>query len=176
MNRDVLERLATDRALGALPPDVQVLFDAYAQLDPQAASATGEIDQTVGLARHALADQPASSMPAFPTAGFLQIEQWRRRMVRLTYAAGLAACLTIGLGLGRATAPAEPPRQVYVQVPVPQALARAPKPASASTVRDSSDFWSVDRLRQQREQVQADAAGPTIRRIELPWLGWQQPT
>lgn len=186
MDRDVLERLATDRALGALTPEVEHLLDSYLQLDASAAETAGQIGQTVGLAREALAEQPPSSMPAFPVAGFLQIERWRRRVQRFTYVAGLAACLSLGLGIGRLTAPAP---VGYVEASdAGQAVQLADASASGQVdeeaagtgdlVRsDASDtgFWSVERLMQQRED-QLQPGNPPAQDIRSLLRGWNLPT
>jgi hypothetical protein len=191
MDRDVLERLATDRALGALSGDVKQLLDAYKRLDPAAATEADQIDTTVSMARAALAEKPPSSMPAFPVAGFQQIERWRRRVQQFTYAAGLAACLSIGLGLGRMTAPATP-------IPVPGATGAevVQKPEADASDSDGSDdsgrtqlarsnpsgndagFWSVERLMQQREQEEerVQAPSPSSPSIRVQWPRYNRPT
>ncbi|HPZ97037.1 MAG TPA: hypothetical protein PL151_08210 [Phycisphaerae bacterium] len=191
MQRDVLERLAMDRAMGALSADVEQLLDAYQRLAPEAAATADEIERTVRLARAALAEKQPSSMPAFPVAGFQQIERWRRRVRQFTYAGGLAACLTIGLGLGRMTVPV-----ASAPVPGPSAVeivqtsdthesdfANATEPKPTQFARsDSNDndagFWSVERLLQKREQEQERLPTPnqSSPSIQVQWPRYYRPT
>lgn len=177
MDRDVLERLATDRALGGLTADVESLLDAYAKVDPTAAKVAADIDRTVRLAREALGEQHPSSMPAFPVAGFMQIERWHKRVQRFTFAAGMAACLTIGLGLGRLSAPGNPSSPAGPMAGREYASVTRPpvQPPTAARPVESGGFWSVDRLRQLRDEAQTSAVDTPERNGRIPWLNWNRP-
>jgi anti-sigma factor RsiW len=148
MDRELIERLATDRALGALSADAGQLLDAYVQHDPAAAAVVNEIERTVGLARTVLRDEPVKSMPAFPVAGFAEIERWQRRTRRLRYVAGLAACVMVGLGLGRLSAP----MRTEIVPSLPVTVVDATATVSPSPVESGGSFWSVDRMRQRIQQ------------------------
>jgi len=190
MTRDILERLTTDRAVGALTPDVEHLLEAYLKLDSASARTADEIGQTIHLAREALAEKVPSSMPAFPVAGFMQIERWRRRVRQFTYAAGLAACLSLGLGLGRLTAPApvielavaDAPDSAQVvpgnvdEIQGPQASTPTELVRSTSPQDMSSGFWDVDRLRQLREQDRPQSRPQAYPGVRIQWPGVNWPT
>jgi hypothetical protein len=120
----------------------------------------------------------------------MQIERWRKRVQRLTYAAGLAACLSLGLGIGRLSAPAS---EITVAGPdhgdaVQLVDSRTGHTDSHGTytgddvlVRSNPPdaergFWSVDRLIQQREQDQAQPRNQPSHDIRLPLSGWNRPT
>lgn len=176
MDREVLERLATDRAMGALSPDVEHLLTSYLQVDPACAAAAERISNTVTLARQALAEHQPSSMPAFPVAGFQQIERWQKRVQRFTFAAGMAACLTIGLGLGRLSNPKPSVVQVVRAPQSTETVSADVRPEPAAIMPDRTGFWSVERLRRVREQAQAPGTARVQPEVKLPWLGINLPT
>ncbi len=176
MDRESLERLATDRALGGLTPEAGQLLEAYIACDPQAAAIVRGIDTTVQAARRVLREPAPSSLPAFPVAGFMQIERWRRRIRVLTYAGALAACVLLGVGLGRLHAPT-PSNQ-------PQQIAETHQPASpiaeanANPGRYASEagFWSIERLRKQRDQMEAKPTRTADKTIDQQWRQALKPT
>src|SRR5437762_13164267 len=67
-----VERLAIDRALGALDVDVDALLAAYLELEPDAARAATRFDETARLAGRTLGSTDAgdhrdtSPLPPFP--------------------------------------------------------------------------------------------------------------
>ena len=63
MKSDVLERLLIDRAAGELSPDVEELLEAHLQQEPAARREAAEIEETLRLARLALAGQKAVALP-----------------------------------------------------------------------------------------------------------------
>lgn len=187
MDREVLERLATDRALGALTPDVERLLEAYLRLDSPSAAAAGEIERTVELARASLGEKQPSSMPAFPVAGFMQIERWHRRVRQVTYGVGLAACLVLGIALGRLAVPATDGQAKPGYGPtilaskdgglgVVSPQTNGLPPLAKSETQDAGGFWSVQRLRQQREQDQVAPANGSEPAIRIQWPTWNRPT
>lgn len=150
----------TDRALGALSPDVASLLDAFLEREPRAADFAREIEGTVGLARTALAGEAVSSMPAFPIEGLRQIARWRRRARWTGYVTGLAACLLVGLGIGTwmAGAPASPSSPVQIVA----AYAGPAQPIVGNVAADRNGFWSAERWRQRAMGSKpANAAGVT---------------
>jgi anti-sigma factor RsiW len=66
MDRETVNRLMLDRALGALPADCEILLAEYLQTHPEVAADASEIEATASLARKALAEPVPTHMPAFP--------------------------------------------------------------------------------------------------------------
>jgi anti-sigma factor RsiW len=158
MNRDVLERLAADHALGALPPDVGHLLECHLAREPELALAADEIERTVRLARTVLAEHAPSSMPAFPVSGFEQIARWHRQVGRVIRAAALAACVAVGIGIGRFSMPAASSSAPVQPI---QVVSAAPVPTHRSAVGAAGDeggYWSVSRMRSQYERLDRRAA------------------
>lgn len=162
MDTETLERLATDRALGAMNADVEELFDACMRRDAAASRVADETRRTVEIAREAMREHPPSSMPAFPLEGFKQIDRWRRRVAAMGYAAGLAACLIIGIFIGRPSSPGATPRPVVHVSP----------PAAVPVVQraDEDGFWSIERLLKQREQS-SHRSQPPRQTYDIRWPG-----
>lgn len=151
MDRDVLERLITDRALGTLAPDAAALLDAYLEREPEAARLRDEIEGAVQLTRQVLAEDTISSMPAFPIDGLRQIERWRRRVRWTGYITGLAACLVIGVGIGTWMAAQSAAATGSVRIVENRV---SPPPLSIGNEMVDNDvtghdgFWSAERWRQ----------------------------
>ncbi len=172
MDRDFIERLATDRALGALPKDVEQLFDAYVQHDAEAAKSVQDVHRTVGLARTALADEEIKSMPAFPVAGFAEIEAWRGRLRRAGGLAAMAACLVLGLGVGRwsSPTPTAPPADALVSRALVSAVDVAPmNAAQADPAVDRGGYWSIERLKAHFERTDRQAVRQSTTPEMLKW-------
>jgi anti-sigma factor RsiW len=131
MKSDVLERLLIDRAAGELSPDVEELLEAHLQKEPAARKEAVEIEETLRLARLALADQPAEAVVSLARSRpFNWVTSWGWAM---------AACFVCGLSLGifavreRSVAPG---------------IASVPSRETAvTTTADESGFWSARRLR-----------------------------
>jgi anti-sigma factor RsiW len=141
MNRDTLERLMMDRALGELEPDIGELLDAHLKNDPQAANEVREITETLLLAKRAFtrASEPALPAPifdhrilAFPN----RPPAARRVLYRIS---GMAACVATGAFLGILLAR----QSVLPSAP------KTPSEAVAPAIMASSEpgFWSARRLR-----------------------------
>jgi anti-sigma factor RsiW len=128
MKSDVLERLLIDRAAGELSPDVEELLEAHLQQEPAARTEAAEIEETLRLARLALAGQKVVALPGSQPS-------WRVP----SWAWAMAACLVCGLLLdifavrGRSTLPRT------ASVPGGE--------TAAITTADESGFWSARRLR-----------------------------
>jgi anti-sigma factor RsiW len=147
MTRETLERLLTDRALGALDPDVAALLDAHLAVDADAAALAARTDATVALAQRALGAQPAARPPGFPRA---ELSRRAARARRWRVARGVvAAAAMVGLGVlagrwtlvGSDAAPA-------VRSAAPQPVAHAvleplgtPADANTSVLRKSMMEW-----------------------------------
>ena len=129
MNKEVLERLLMDRAVGELPPDVEVLLEDHLDEHPEARKEAVAIGETVRLARQALAGQPAEVLPAREPAWY-----------RPSWAWGMAACFVGGLCLGLLGA-----RGGKTQPAVSASLPNGDRPM-VTTVSEPG-FWSARRFR-----------------------------
>ena len=172
MDAETLERLLIDRALGALPADTEALLAAYLEGEEQATTQGKVLDQTVSLARQALADAapPDAALPPFPKAKLARAQRTRRLRLATVQAAALAACVLIGfsvggLGSNSLLPPEVPPPPERAQ------LSEGIRPAATVTIRPSAEitdstyrstFWSVqawreraakDRPRRQRRLI-----------------------
>ena len=91
MDRDVLERLMLDRALGALGGDVEVLLEAYLRERPvermEGAVLSGVVSDVRGVMK---TTAPAERLPSF--AGVRAVRWWDG----VRGAAKLAACVVRG--------------------------------------------------------------------------------
>lgn len=158
MNAETLERLLIDRECGELPSDTSELLEAYLQAAPQAATTVAAIEETLHLAKQALAP---SSQPVLPRASCARppriIELKSKSDWRLAqWAYGMAACFIGGLVLGwfvtRATV-----------LPPHHAPAVANQPAS-QPVAVASGFWSASRI-----YKAASTAAPASANDQLIW-------
>ena len=128
MKSDVLERLLIDRGAGELSPDVEELLEALLEREPAARSEAAAIEETLRLAKLALAGQPALPLPR---------AQPSRRLPPWAWA--MAACFVCGLSLGIfvARARSAPPRTASVPS----------RETAVMTPAHESGFWSASRLR-----------------------------
>lgn len=176
---NTLERLLTDQALGALPPDAEALLATYLAEHPEARALSSRIAQTVSVARTALAD-PVPQIPPFPAGKFgggsllplgggclarLLSNQDRalaNRAPLITRLAALAACVLLGVGLHAAlTTPHPAPNQA----PSQQAVALAtntlpPHPPAAEPRRPG--FWSARQWYERSEQLRSEPSRRVI--------------
>ena len=142
MNKETLDALLIDRALGALSPDTEALLDAYLEHDPDTTIRMEQTLDSVNLARMALQDETPAPLPVFNAPRLVR----RRRQIRYTLqAAGMAATLMIGLTLGinfPDTSGTVPPQLASV---VPEAgsgiWAMAPNRLEKKTVRPARWKW-----------------------------------
>ncbi len=174
MDTDTLERLMIDRALGGLPPDAEVLLSAYLADHPDARAIAERIEETVTSAKAALADDRPAWMPPFPAETIRRGFSARRRWVFIARAAGLAACVLIGVGLhlawtsgGVGDTTGAPPSGIRERAPfVLNRQAAAAEPQGPG-------FWSARRWYERTEQRRLDSGRRVIwdSPLSLPRLG-----
>ncbi|MGD0813435.1 MAG: hypothetical protein ABSA83_07515 [Verrucomicrobiota bacterium] len=128
MKSDVLERLLIDRASGELAPDVEELLEAHLEREPAARKEAAEIEDTLRLARQAMAGQKVVKLPETRPA-------WRGP----SWAWAMAACFACGLLLGIFA--------MRGRIAAPRIASVPSQSTPAITTADESGFWSVRRLR-----------------------------
>ncbi|MHC4517477.1 MAG: anti-sigma factor [Planctomycetota bacterium] len=144
MERETIERLAMDRALGELAADTTALFDAYLAEHPEVLPWAESMSQTCARTRAAVAEKtravPAKEAPREARVHRLRAVPWR---TLARWAAVILISLGIGAGLGRQSRPdVSTPHPVVVQAPpVP---ARADWEQIMGTSEDS--FWQAKAL------------------------------
>ncbi|MBN2161980.1 MAG: hypothetical protein JXR25_16615 [Pontiellaceae bacterium] len=131
MDKDIMDRLLMDRALGVLDPDVEALLEYYLARHPDAADCDRKTAELVSLSREVLrADGEREALPACPSVP-------RRRMVLLQplgIAAALAVCFLIG--------------QQFAAVPPSGEVASTAVPVSSrmdDVIAPSTGIWSLRR-------------------------------
>jgi anti-sigma factor RsiW len=143
MKSDVLERLLIDCATGELSPDVEELLEAHLQHEPAARREAAEIEETLRLARLALAGQKVVALPGLRP--FSRVPSW---------AWAMAACFVCGLSLGIFG--------VRGRSALPRAAFVPSREAVAITTADESGFWSARRLRAGLSPVSVKAENRVI--------------
>lgn len=163
MKAEILERLLMDRALGALPADVECLLAAYLVDRPETSRPSEEIRQTVDLARLALVGaRPAAHEPLPPLAFAAAAPPGKRHrtLAILVRGAALAACLLIGVGLGGVLfSPSGGRTSPPVEVEVVRPAAGPDGPAGGSA---AAHFWSVRRLYEQSLQAKGPGRAAAV--------------
>ena len=155
MKQEILNRLLIDRSLGALGPDVTALLEAYLEREPAELEAGVEIEESVRLAKRALARAPAVQLPPLKLSPLPQEPFAENRRRRAWWPAELAAALVLGVGLGfLAFHPGEP---AQVKLEPPAATIRVETGDSGS----SDAFWSVRRLARMEPKT-ASYGGPRV--------------
>jgi anti-sigma factor RsiW len=141
MDPDALDRLLMDRALGALPPDVATLVEAYVERDAAAAARARGFDTAASAARRVLKQDLVAPLPPFPAAQMQRLEQVRRQVRYLRNTAALAAAIVLGFALGavflHGSHAALPSAPAVVSI---QGIRPSPPTTSAG------GFWSSERL------------------------------
>jgi hypothetical protein len=169
LEREMLEKLVLDRALGALTPEAARLLEAYGEGDARVGELEREYEQTVGLARRALAEAREPALPPFP-AERIAAEARRRRLWRITRNAGaLAACVLIGLmgGMRWSTVPT-PPVEAVSAVAMRGENGRGGVPDETR----GSGFWSSQRIHKQAQAASAGRpAGLWRSPVQMPQAG-----
>lgn len=134
MNKETLDRLIIDRALGALDPDVETLLNDYLERAGISSEEHCLTHEVVRLSRNLLRTERDAALPAFriPTP----VRDRKRRLVVLQ-AAGVAAMLMIGFFFGRGYSGGSEP---VSKRPLVVAVANEP---SAS----GPGIWSINRYR-----------------------------
>ncbi len=101
MDLQKIEPLLLDYALGATPPEVAALVEAYLETDTAARSQLAQWQSMVGLARRAIPEQAAAgAIPAFPHRQIQTAHKRARWQKAAAWAATMAACLTLGYFAG----------------------------------------------------------------------------
>lgn len=106
MERDTIERLAIDRALGELDPDTTMLFDTYLAEHPEAERWARPMTKTCDRTREAIVrkTQTHAAIPWPKPARLLPIH--RAAIVR--WAAVIAVSALLGVTVGRWSRPPQP--------------------------------------------------------------------
>jgi hypothetical protein len=170
LDSETIERLLIDRSVGALSSDTEALLAAYLRHDRQAGELARQFDETADLAKQALGVASAPSLPALRTDKLLRVEASCRRWRLFRNAAGLAACLVLGLGLGLILS-----RNAPSPLPPPSFAVR--NSSLANDARDTrssaSDFWSVSRLRDRLKATEPKHTSHLIwdSPVKLPRIG-----
>ncbi len=172
MDRETLQRLKLDQALGVLSPDCEALLTAFIRERPADASDLQEMEKTVRLARRVLRDETPTRLPEFPAERLRRAarSEWRRKTMRnLT---GIAASMLIGFGLRAAWFPATEASRSGKSVPV---VAQGRFEFEGKADSHEAGFWSAHRLHEQRAAVQPSQHPPRrlIWRspVEIPEIG-----
>ncbi len=139
MEREIIERLAIDNALGELNEDAAVLFETYLAEHAEVRAWAESMAQTCLRAREAISSKTPSvegSGPS-PHAPRAQLALVYGRVLS-RWAAVIAVALAIGVGLGRRSAPKPPAK--------PPTVVRAEQDASPKgwdrVLSESGDgFW-----------------------------------
>jgi len=161
IDREILERLLIDRAVGALPPDVDVLLDDCLERNPAAAAEAEKFALTADLARRALAPVEGRNEYSLPPLALRRRRMTVRRIAARV--AALAACLLIGLVLGIRLSPSPP----AVEASAPVASVSVGEGSEPTAATYTSEIWSIQRFRE---------ALARPRRREGLHLVWDSPT
>jgi len=171
LDSETIEQLLIDRSVGALSSDTEALLAAYLKHDRQAGELARQFDETADLARRTLSVASLPSLPALQTDKLLRAEASRRRWRLFRNAAGLAACLVLGLSLGlilsRNASSASPPPSFAV------ADSSLANDEARDTGPSASDFWSISRLRDRLKATEPKHSSHLIwdSPIKLPRIG-----
>ena len=98
MNKEILDTLVIDRALGVLPPETEALLDAYIGQHPESAAVLELTLDAVSGARTLLKNADSAPLPDFRAPRIVRRRKQRRYVVQI---AGMAASLIIGIAAGR---------------------------------------------------------------------------
>jgi anti-sigma factor RsiW len=138
MNEATLERLMMDRALGALPADVEELLMEHLRGDEGKVREAEEMKEMMGRAREAISAGECRAQPELRIAQRLRRERvvaWGGRV------AAMAACLAVGMFIAR-LGPERRRDQVVVQ--------KQPSAPNAIAVNDArvgeGELWSAQRI------------------------------
>jgi hypothetical protein len=155
LDAEILERLLTDEALGGLHPDTQALLTAYLA-DRADERVLGEpIFHAVSAAKTALADAQPARIPPFPAGILYDRLTSRRRWLLLGRAAGLAACVLIGIGLHALwSAHARPGIPSGSSLVADSSVNSLPRQATAEPPRPG--FWSAKQWYERAEQNRSE--------------------
>ena len=143
MDREIIERLTIDHALGELNADAAALFETYLAEHSEARTWAKPMVQTCKQAREAIESKTRS----LAGEDSPPIERMRRPIgfngrIAGRWAAVIVITLGIGIGLGRRSTPEAPSQQIVVQAEP------APSPKGWDRVLDNADngFWQTKAL------------------------------
>ncbi|MGA2440991.1 MAG: hypothetical protein ABSH08_08535 [Tepidisphaeraceae bacterium] len=140
MDKQTLERLMIDEALGALEPDVSLLLSAYCETLSNCDAELAAWQRVAAGARAAMPEQATEELPPFAAPVRLS-RPWRLARIGVSIAAVLA--IGVGIGLRMAPQPSHPPQS---NVTVQSTTTEMPRSAGVS------DFWSSQRLMASAQQ------------------------
>lgn len=163
MDKDMLERLMMDQALGALPPDVEALLTAFLADRPQDQRSGERIALTVAAARRALVEPPSARLKAFPREEIDRRYRLRRRWEWAGRITGLAACILIGFGLHAAwnlRGAGSSPNPGSVGTLVDASAPSAHRPAQGAAAVDG--FWSWKQVYERAHERRREPARRVI--------------
>jgi hypothetical protein len=146
LDAPTLNRLLTDRALGALSADVEQLLGSYLTFDSRAEEDSRRIARTVELARAVLCPPAGRSDDFLPPLSAAEGAARPRAVLRRVVgpAMALAACLIAGFALGKRMSGPGP----SVAMPTnPTHMAQRPSEAPpAKADKPATGLWSLRRM------------------------------
>ncbi len=134
MDKETLDRLMIDRAVGALDADVETLLDTYLEQAGVSAEQYSSTCEVIRLSKDLLKTEGESVLPAF--RGPKSVRNRQRQFVILQ-TTGIAAMLLIGFFIGRGRVADNEP---VLKCPVVVSVASAPSDSD-------SGIWSINRFR-----------------------------
>jgi hypothetical protein len=152
---ETLDRLLMDRALGALPPDVEALLDAYLEHDAAGAARAREFGAAAMAARRLLQQPLPTPLPPFPATSIRDVARAQTRVRALGHVASMAAVLVVGIGLGLVF-----PHGRTLEAPGPRFTIVAPAPVI--TAEPAPGFWSTARLYASARRSSRTETAPVI--------------
>ncbi len=171
MKTETLEALLVDRALGALPPEAGELLEAHLACDPEAARQAAGMEETIRLARQAVALPRPLPAPPLSCAQLRGKLKARRRRALAWELSRLAAAVLFGLTLGWHARNGGAPSRAAALAPHagpgrPAVVADHEKPLDSA-----GGFWALSRF------LAAQQARPTAggRRCGQSRLQWESP-
>jgi hypothetical protein len=170
MERETIERLAMDRALGELDADATALFDAYLAEHPEMQGWASDMSQTCLRTREAVA-QKTQAVRAEDTQSETHVH--RLRTVPWRALARWAAVVLISLGIGAQLGRQSRPK---VSAPGPFVVQAPPAPVRAGWDRvmgaTENGFWQAKALAMVQPKA-GELARPRVARKGL-WDRYRQ--
>lgn len=161
MNKESLDRLLVDRALGEACPELCELLDEYLAGNADAQRRAAEIRETVGLSRTAF--EADLVPPCIGSAGVPPRERAGLGRFALFVAPALAACLLLGLAVGWIAS-----RWSSDGMDEPRHLTETRWNFQPANDRRGGGFWSVSRVvAQARSSERTDATSRGISSEEI---------
>ena len=158
MNDEILERLVLDRALDALPEDVEALLDDYLANNPAHAARLLQMEETVSLAKTAMKPPHALKLPPLKVTPLPIDHPKHNNARRFLRPLQMAAAFILGIGLSSIL--------LRHTAPMPPAPATVMASAESKPQASASSFWSAERL----FKMDSKTDGPA-----LPRLSWTSP-